>query len=92
MAAYFSLKDFTKDKSDIHVRIGVGNRATPAEIKTIRGPWCQDLLTITHEIRHYCLSPNITITAEYLPGNQNTETDYQSRGWQQLSTETPSAW
>ena len=36
-------------------------------------------MKITQEIWQYCLSRHITITAEYLPGVQNIEADYQSR-------------
>jgi hypothetical protein len=79
MAVYFALKAFTKNKSDMHVHIRVDIRATQAQINKMGGPRSQDLLTITQEIWQYCLSRKITITAEYLPGVQNTEADYQSR-------------
>ena len=51
--AYFALKSFAKDKSDIHVHNRVGNRVTQAQIKKV-GPRSQDLLTITQQIWHYC--------------------------------------
>ena len=78
-AAYFALKAFTKDNSDMHVHLRVDNRATQAQINKMGGPRSQGLLEITKEIWHYCLSRNITITAEYLPGALNVEADYQSR-------------
>ena len=78
-AAYFALKAFTKDNSDMHVHLRVDNRATQAQINKMGGPRSQGLLEITKEIWHYCLSRKITITAEYLPGALNVEADYQSR-------------
>ena len=78
-AAYFALKAFTQDKSDMHVHLRVDNRATQAHINKMGGPQSQGLLAITKEIWHYCLSQKITITAEYLPGALNVEADYQSR-------------
>ena len=48
MAAYFALKSFAKDKSDIHVHNRVDNRVTQAQIKKA-GPWSQDMLLIVED-------------------------------------------
>ena len=44
-----------------------------------------DLIQTTKDLRNYCMSREIMITAEHLPGSQNQIADYQSREYRDSS-------
>ena len=85
LAVNFAVKAFTKDKSNVQVHILVDNTTTVAYINKMGGTRSVDLIKITKQLWEYCLSKQITITAEHLPGSINQIADAQSRDYQDSS-------
>jgi hypothetical protein len=78
-AAMFAVKSFTREKTNIHAHIRVDNRTTMSQINKMGGTRSEKLFQITREFWNFCLSKQIILTAEYLPGSLNQIADQQSR-------------
>ena len=75
----FAVKSFTREKTNIHVHIRVDNRTTMSQINKMGGTRSEKLFQITREFWQFCISKQIILTAEYLPGslNQNADQEYR---------------
>ena len=84
-AVMFTVKAFTKDKSQVNVHLWVDNTTTMSYINKMGGTKSTDMINISKALWDYCLSKQITLTAEFLPGIQNQIADAQSRNYQDSS-------
>ena len=88
----FALKAFVKTDKINYVHLRVDNTTTVAQINTMGGTRSQKLFMITRELWQYCISKQIIVTAEHLPGVLNEIADRESRvfhdssAWKLLST------
>ena len=78
-AAEFGVKAFTKNLSNIHVHLKMDNISALAHINKKGGTRSRQLVDATKNLWEHCLKKGITLTAEYLPGIQNTVADSLSR-------------
>ena len=78
-AVQFAVQSMTKESKNIHVHIKSDNKTTVAHLNKMGGTHSGLLLKITKEIWSLCLSKQIMLTAEYLPGKLNTQADSESR-------------
>ena len=84
-AVMFAVKAFTKNKSQVNVHHRVDNTTTMSYINKMGGIKSMDMINISKALWDYCLSKQITLTAEILPGIQNQIADAQSRNYQDSS-------
>ena len=84
-SAYYALKAFTKQMTDVHVHLRVDNMSTVSQINKMGGPRSGQLLEVTQQLWDYCLSKKIMLTAEHLPGHLNQVADTQSRIYEDSS-------
>jgi hypothetical protein len=76
MGALFAVRAFT---ANLHVHLRMDNRTAITYILKMGGTWSTVLLQIAQDLWEYALSNKITLTAEYLPGVLNNQTDWESR-------------
>jgi len=84
-AACFAVQAFTKHKQKLRVHLRADNTTTVAQINKMGGARSKDLMTVTKQLWDYCLSRQILLTAEYLPGVLNSIADEQSRSFMDRS-------
>ena len=78
-AVQFAVKSFFKDTSNVHVRIRSDNTTTVSYINKMGGIQSERCNEIAREICLYCKLRNIWISAEHLPGVNNSRADLESR-------------
>jgi hypothetical protein len=84
-AAVIAIRSLTRTKENIHVHLKMDNVTAVTYLNKMGGTKSCTLNTITKEIWEYCLSKKIILTAEYLPGCQNSIADWESRNAQEVS-------
>jgi len=79
MAAFLALQSFTKDLNNIGVLVRMDNRTAIAQVNKMGGPTLSPLCHLALEIWEWCQARSITPHAEYLPGEDNSTADWESR-------------
>ncbi len=78
LAAFFTLKCFCSQDSQIHVRLIMDNTTAIACVNNY-GSMKLHLLKLAHEMFNWALSRNILLSAGYIPGVENILADRESR-------------
>ena len=78
-AALIALKTFVKGNHLKLVHLLIDNRTALAHIVKIGRPTNPTVITLTKKIWSFLTQKEITLTAEYIPSNQNKEADFESR-------------
>ena len=77
-AGSFAVKTFARNAKGLHVHLRMDNTTAVDYVNHLGGPgqqpWCRE-----RELWDWCLDRQITLSAEYLPGNRNVTVDFQSR-------------
>ena len=84
-AALFALRAFSNNRKKLNVHLRMDNRTAVAYLLKMGGTRSQVLVGIAQELWKYALRKEISLTAEYLPGDMNHEADWQSRHFRDLS-------
>ena len=84
-AALFAVRAFTPNRRQLHVHLRMDNRTAVAYLLRMGGTRSPALLSIAQELWEYALNKQITLTAEYLPGELNPEADWESRHFRDSS-------
>ena len=79
VAATLAVKSFAKHKSKISILLRIDNTTAVAYINNLGDTISSDLVYLIRNLWMWCLERNIHITAQYLPGSQNTVADAESR-------------
>ena len=80
-AVLFAVKAFTKTKEKCHAHIKVDNTTTMTYINRMGGTKSPILTEIAKDLWMYCISKQIMLTAEHVPGTQNQIADFHSRNY-----------
>ena len=72
-------KTFAKGRQNIHIHLRMDNRTAMTYINGMGGTRSQTLSQEACDLWHWCLLKGITLSAEHLPGVQNTIADMESR-------------
>ncbi|XP_065195411.1 uncharacterized protein LOC135826738 [Sycon ciliatum] len=78
-AAFFGLQSLAKDLRSAHVIIEIDNQAAVWCINKMRSTTSPELNSEAQQLWQWCLEKDITIRAEYRPGELNVEADFWSR-------------
>ena len=78
-AAFLAIQSFLKHKTNISIKLRLDNTTAVYYINNKGGTCSPELMALTMELRTWCLSRNIYIQAEHLPGVQNCMADKASR-------------
>ena len=79
LAATLAVQSFAKNKSKLNILLRIDNTTAVAYINHLGGTVSRDLVNLTKDLWMWCLERNIHITAQHLPGIQNTIADAESR-------------
>ena len=77
-AAFLVLKTFLKDQSHKVVLLKLDNSTAVAYLNNKEGTHSVPLMSLTLEIWTWCLQRNILISAQHVPGKENTVADSES--------------
>ena len=78
-AAFLAIQAFLKHKTNISIKLRLDNTTAVYYINNKGGTRSPELMALTMELWTWCLSRNIYIQAEHLPGVQNCLADKASR-------------
>ena len=78
-AAFLALKTFLKNQSHKVVLLKLDNSAAVAYLNNKGGTHSVPLMSLALEIWTWCLQRNILISAQHVPGKENTIADLESR-------------
>ncbi|XP_040213655.1 uncharacterized protein LOC120943996 [Rana temporaria] len=78
-AALFAIQSFLATRTNCCVLLRMDNIAAVQYINRLGGTRSKILADISAEIWHFCLSRDISLVAEYIPGVSNTIADWNSR-------------
>ena len=78
-AAEFAVKALSRERLNLHIHLKMDNVSALTHINKMGGARSRELIDATKSLWEYCLTRNITLTAEFLPGVRNTEADKLSR-------------
>ena len=78
LAAFLALQSFVS-QSEIHVRLKLDNTTAVSYINNIGGMRSEPLNTLSKEIWQWCMTREIWLSAQYVPGVSNVEADSASR-------------
>ena len=78
LAAFLALQSFVS-QSNIHVRLKLDNTTAVSYINNMGGIRSEPLNTLAKKIWHWCMSREIWLSAQYVPGDLNAEADSASR-------------
>ena len=70
LAAFLALQSFVS-QSNIHVRLKLDNTTAVSYINNMGGIRSEPLNTLAKEIWHWCMSREIWLSAQYVPGDSN---------------------
>ena len=76
--AFLALQSSVKEMSNIGILIRMDDRTAITYINKMGGPAMSQLCCLALQIWQWCQGCNITLHAEYLPGKDNTKTDWES--------------
>ena len=85
--ALFALKTFAQDLRKVHVHMKMDNRTAIGYIQKMGGTRSAPMLPVIQKIWKFALDRGIVLSAEYLPGSLNTETDWKFPGQQRMTIE-----
>ena len=88
LAIFLALKVFVKTIMDKHFMVLTDNCTAMADINHMGTSSCPNRNALAKEIRLWCSSHNIWLTASHIPGVSNVEADRQSRTSQSQLTWT----
>ena len=78
-AGSLAVQTFARNCRDSHVLIQMDNRVAMSYVNMMGGAHSVVLSWLARDLWTLCLARNITLCAEYLPGNLNDEADFWSR-------------
>ena len=78
LAAFLALQSFD-GQSNIHVRLKLDKTTAVSYINNMGGIRSEPLNTLTKKIWHWCMSREIWLSAQYVPGDLNAVADSASR-------------
>ena len=78
LAVLFSLRTFSRDHKDMHIRLMIDNTTAVACINK-KGSNKRKLHVVTRKIWIWALERNIWLSAAHIPGKENVEADFESR-------------
>ena len=79
LAATLAVQSFAKGQSRLNILLRIDNTTAVAYINHLGGTVSRELVNLTKNLWMWCLERNIHITAQHLPGIQNTVADAESR-------------
>ena len=79
LAATLAVQTFAKARVGISILLRIDNTTAVAYINHLGGTVSKELVILTKDLWMWCLERNIHITAQHLPGAQNTIADAESR-------------
>lgn len=79
LAGTFAVKTFARSQSNIHVRLRMDNTAAVAYVNHMGGTRSSRLAEAARDLWMWCLDRGMTLSAAYLPGEQNSTADRYSR-------------
>ena len=85
-AAEIALQSLLKEETKIHVHLKMDNTTAVAYVNKMGGTKSPILTQVAKNMWEFCLSREITLTAEHLPGLQNQTADMESRKIMETST------
>lgn len=74
-----ALKTLGPGWTNCHIHFKMDNKTAVTNLNKMGNTKSEDLLEVTQQLWTYCLEKGITITAEYLPGQENAKADLASR-------------
>ena len=78
LAAWFALRCFAKELSNIHIKLEIDNTTALAYVGNMGGRLFQ-MNTLAREIWIWCKSRNIYLSVAYIASEDNTDADLESR-------------
>ena len=75
LAAFLALQSFVS-QSNIHVRLKLDNTTAVSYINNMGGIRSEPLNILAKKLWHWCMSREIWLSAQYIPGDLNAEADY----------------
>ena len=78
LAAWFALRCFAKELSNIHIKLEIDNTTALAYVGNMDGRLFQ-MNTLAREIWIWCKSRNIYLSVAYIASEDNTDADLESR-------------
>ncbi|XP_038061714.1 uncharacterized protein LOC119732327 [Patiria miniata] len=79
LAVFYALKSLVSQQRNIHIRVQVDNMTALSYINHKDGTHSHVLSSLAVQRWTWCLAKHLTLSAEYLPGVQNTVADNLSR-------------
>ena len=79
LAAFHALQCFVFDSKSIHVRLALDNSTAVAYINSMGGTKSPELDSLSRSMWDWCLSRDIHISAQHIPGKTNVRADRLSR-------------
>lgn len=79
LAAFHGLQSFVSNHNSIHIRLALDNSTAVAYINNMGGTKSHSLNTLSRALWEWCLSRNLHITAQHVPGSSNVLADKLSR-------------
>lgn len=78
-AAFLGLQVFAAQRNSIHILLRIDNTTAIAYLNKRGGTHSQQLSDLAIQVLEWCISRNITLRAEHIPGRENEEADKESR-------------
>ena len=78
-AAWLGLQCYASTLQDVHIHLRIDNTAAVAYVNKMGGLHSKNLCQLALQVWDWCLSRNLTISAEHLPGSLNQLADKESR-------------
>ena len=79
LAAFLAVKTFLKSRRSVHARLWMDNQTAVAYVNNMGGTVSTQATLISRDLWMWCLQRDITLSAQYLPGKDNTIADQESR-------------
>lgn len=85
LAGSFAIKSFLKDQVKCCVLLKMDNLSAVRYVNKMGGPRSKGLADLAKEFWRFCLEKEISVQAQYIPGQSNIEADWYSRNLQDVS-------
>ena len=79
LAAKYALRCFLKDKRDLSIHMMIDNTTALSYLVKMGGTKNLTMTKISKSIWHFLLKRNLTLTAEWIPSQENKISDWESR-------------
>ena len=73
------MKSFLKSSTDLHVLPKIDSQTAVAYVNNMGGTISAQATLLARDLWMWCLNKNIHLSAQYLPGNENTIPAKESR-------------